>query len=194
MGYPTQVTTNIPCNHRANWPRQWKNGKGHTDMDSLRLSYEFPKRYFHFFGTWSPESATRSLRGQRSLHHIENHSLVWIYPSGIGRNRRTSLQDWAADSMERRQPAATSPAQRYRQIPQLVGVGWRWLKCVQMKQEQKLSLTRMTSTGRRQETFLWVWKLSLCPQIWAGSSAPIYSHCTERVETLIKSLQFTHTP
>lgn len=161
------------------------------------LILTLPKEIFSFFGTWSPESANRSLRGQWSLHYLVNHGLVWILHKWDGRNRRTNLQNWAAASakpMERRQPASTSPAQTYKQIPESVGVGCRWLILVQIKQEQKLSLARMISTGRRQETFLWVWKLSACPQIWAGSAASVHSHGTGRVETPIKSLQFTHTP
>lgn len=158
----------------------------------IRTLASIPKDIFSLCAAWSPESASRSLRSQWSLHHIENHGLVWILhkwnweeqknqPAGL-----SCRQHWE-------KTACTSPAQRYRQIPALVGVGHRWLIHVQIKQEQ-ISFARVTSTGRRQEIFLWVWKLSVWPQTWAGSAAPIYSHDTERVKTSIESLQSTHTP
>lgn len=52
-----------------------------------------------FFWTWSPESANRSLRGQWSLHHTENHGLAWILHKWdwVGTEEptcRTELQLW----------------------------------------------------------------------------------------------------
>lgn len=99
------VTTNTPCYCMADWLRQWKNGKGHTDMDSLGLLHQFPKIYFHYV---QPEAQNLLAEAwEVSGPYTILKTMVWsgFYTNGIGRNRRTNLQDWAADNIERRQLA-----------------------------------------------------------------------------------------